>query len=146
MREGCPNHRYIRVEDKIDSITKGDISLGQMIGDGTIAQAEIQDKFIKVIGPEEVLRGIIGKIAERGIEVKGIVITSIEIEIDQGREHLQETIEETEVIAMTALDQGLEQVQTGIELGVACVENMITLQEIVLALEKKEIWNSCNIC
>ena len=47
---------------------------------------------------------------------------------------------------MTGLDQGLEQVQTGIELGVMCVENMITLQEIVLALEKKEIWNSYNIC
>ena len=84
MREGHSNHRYIRVEDKIDSITKGDISLGQMIGAGTIAQAEIQDKIIEVIGPEEALGGIIGKIAERGIEVKGIVITAIEIEIDQG--------------------------------------------------------------
>ena len=44
-----------------------------------------------------------------------IVITVIEIEIDQGREHLQETIEEKEVLAMTGLYQGLEQVQTGIE-------------------------------
>ena len=60
-------------------------------------------------------RGITDKIVERGIEIKGIVITVIEIEIDQGREHLQETIEETEVLAMTDLDQGLEQVQTGIE-------------------------------
>ena len=47
--------------------------------------------------------------------MKGIVITVIEIEIDQGREHLQETIEETEVLSMTGLDQDLEQVQTGIE-------------------------------
>ena len=29
MREGCSNHRYIRVEDRIGSTTKGDISLGQ---------------------------------------------------------------------------------------------------------------------
>ena len=47
--------------------------------------------------------------------MKAIVITVIEIEIDQGREHLQETIEETEVLVTTRLDQGLEQVQTGIE-------------------------------
>ena len=115
MREGCSDHRYIRVEDRIDPITKGDISLGQMIGAGTMAQAELQDKIIEVIGLEEALGGITDKIVERGIEMRGIVITVIEIEIDQGREHLQETIEETEVLAMTGLDQGLEQVQTGIE-------------------------------
>ena len=34
----------------------------------------------------------------------------IEIEIDQGRVHLRVTIEETEVLATTGLDQGLEQV------------------------------------
>ena len=111
-----------------------------------MAQAETQDKIIEIIGLEEALGGITDKIVERGIEMKGIVITIIEIEIDQGREHLQETIEETEVLATTGVDQGLEQVQTGIELGVTCVENMITLQEIVLALEKKEIWNSYSIC
>ena len=86
-----------------------------MIGTGTMAQAEIQDKVIEEIGLEEVLGGITDKIVERGIEMKGIVITVIEIEIVQGREHLQETIEETEVLAMTGLDQGLEQVQKGIE-------------------------------
>ena len=76
-----------------------------------MAQAEIQDKIIEVIGLEEALGGITDKIVERDIEMKGIVITVIEIEIDQGREHLQETIE-----------------------------------EIVLALEKKEIQNSYSIC
>ena len=88
MRAGCSNHRYIRVEDRIGSTTKGDISLGQMTGTGIMAQAEIQDNIIKVIGLEEALGGIAGKIAERGIEVKGIVITVTEIEIDKGREHL----------------------------------------------------------
>ena len=47
---------------------------------------------------------------------------------------------------MTGPDVGLEQVQIGKELGVTCVESMITLQEIVLALEKREIWSSYNIC
>ena len=47
---------------------------------------------------------------------------------------------------MTGPDLGLEQVQIGIELGVTRVENMFTLQEIVLALEKREIWSSYNIC
>ena len=106
---------YIRVEDRIDPITKGDISLGQMIRTGTMAQAEMQYKIIKVIGLEEALGGITDKIVERYIGMKGIIITAIEIEIDQGREHLQEIIEETEVLAMTGLDQGLEQEQTVIE-------------------------------
>ena len=97
------------------SYNQGGYQLCQTIGTGTMAQAKIQDKIIKVICLEEALGGITDKIVERGIEMKGIVITSIEIEIDQGREHLQETIEETEVLAMTGLDQGLEQVQTGIE-------------------------------
>ena len=61
-----------------------------MIGTGTMAQAEIQDKIIEVIGLEEALGGITDKIVERDIEMKGLVITTMEIEIDQGREHLQE--------------------------------------------------------
>ena len=45
-------------------MAKGDISLDQMIGIGAMAQAEIQDKIIEVIGLEETLEGIIGKIVE----------------------------------------------------------------------------------
>ena len=115
MREGHLGHRYIRVEDRIDPMAKGDISLDQMIGTGAMAQAETQDKMIKVIGLEETLEEIIDKIVERDIGMKGMAITVIEIEIDQGREHFQETIEETEVLAMIGLDQGPEQTQTGIE-------------------------------
>ena len=69
-------------------MAKGDISLGQMIGTAAMAQAETQDKIIKVINLEETLEGIIGKIVERDIGMKGMVITAIEIETDQGREHL----------------------------------------------------------
>ena len=69
-------------------MAKGDISLDQMIGTGAMAQAETQDKIIKVIGLEETLDRIIGKIAESDIGMKGMAITMIEIETDQGREHL----------------------------------------------------------
>ena len=70
------------------SYGQGDISLDQMIGTGAMAQAETQDKIIEVIGLEETLEGIIGKIVERDIGMKGMAITTIEIETDQGREHL----------------------------------------------------------
>ena len=88
MREGDLDHRYIRVEDRIDPMAKGDISLDQMIGTGAMAQAEAQDKIIEVIGLEETSEGIIGKIVERDIGMKGMAITAMEIETDQGREHL----------------------------------------------------------
>ena len=88
MREGHSDHRYIRVEDRIDPMAKGDISLDQTIGTRAMAQAEAQDKIIEVIGLEETLEGIIGKTVERDIGMKGTAITVIEIEIDQGREHL----------------------------------------------------------
>ena len=49
---------------------------------------EIQDRIIKVVGLEETLEGIIGKIVEKGTETKGIITTTTEIGIDQGRECL----------------------------------------------------------
>ena len=57
-----------------------------MIGKESVAQTEIQGKIIEVVGLEETLEGIIGKIVERNIGMKGRVTTTIEI--DQGREHL----------------------------------------------------------
>ena len=86
MREGHLSHRYIRVEDRIDPMAKGDISLDQMIGIGGMAQTEIWGRIIEVVGLDETLEGIIGKIVEKGTEMKGMVTTSIEIGIDQGRE------------------------------------------------------------
>ena len=57
MREGHLSHRYIRVEDRIDPMAKGDMSLDQVIGIEAMAQIEIQDKIIKVVGLEETLEG-----------------------------------------------------------------------------------------
>ena len=69
-------------------MAKGDISLDQMIGTGAMAQAEIQDKIIEVVDLEKTLEGIISKIVEGDIGMRGMVITMTEIETDQGREHL----------------------------------------------------------
>ena len=69
-------------------MAKGDISLDQMMGIEAMVQTEIQDKIIKVVGLEETLEGIIGKIVEKGTGTKGMVTTTIEIGRDQGREHL----------------------------------------------------------
>ena len=88
MREGHLSHRYIRVEDRIDPMAKGDISLDQMTGIEAMTQTEIQDRFMQVVGLEETLEGIIDKIVEKGTEMKGMVTTTIEIGIDQGRECL----------------------------------------------------------
>ena len=82
MREGHSDHRYIRIEDRIDPMAKGDISLCQTIGTGTMAQEEIQDKIIEATSLEEAIGGITDKVVERDIEMKCIVITVIEIEID----------------------------------------------------------------
>ena len=47
-----------------------------------MAQTEIQDRIIEVVGPEEILEGIIGKIIEKGTETKGIVAKTAEIGIN----------------------------------------------------------------
>ena len=59
-----------------------------MIGIEAMAQTEIQGRIIEVVGLEVALEGIIGKIVEKGTEMKGIVTTTTEIGIDQGRECL----------------------------------------------------------
>ena len=68
-------------------MAKGDISLEQMIGIEAMAQTEIQDRITEVGGLEETLEGIIGKIVEKGTEMKGIVAMTAGIGIDQRREH-----------------------------------------------------------
>ena len=81
---------------------------------GAMVQTAIQDRIIGVIDLEEILEEIAGRVVEKVTEMKGMVTTTIEIGTDQGREHLQETIEGIEVLAMIGLDQGPELVQIGI--------------------------------
>ena len=108
MREGPLSHKYIKVGDRIGLMVKEGINLDQMIETGAMVQTAIPDIIIEVID----LGGIseTDKIVEKGTEKKDMVTTTIEIGTDQGRGHLQETIEGIEVLAMIGLDQGPESV------------------------------------
>ena len=95
-------------------MVKEDIRPSQMIETEIMVQTAIQDKITGVIYSEEILEKIADRVVEKVTEMKGIGTTTIEIGTDQGREHLQETIEGIEVLAMIGLDQGPELVQIGI--------------------------------
>ena len=88
MRGDPSSHKYIKVGDRIGPMVKEDISLGQMIETGVIVQTAIQDRIIGIIDSEEFLEEIVGRVLEKVTEMKGMVTTTIEIGIDQGREHL----------------------------------------------------------
>ena len=103
-----------KVGDRIGLMVKEDIRQDQMIETGVMVQTAIQDEITGVIDSEEILEEIAGRVVEKLTEVKGMVTTTIEIGTHQGREHLQETIEGIEVLAMIGLDQGPELVQIGI--------------------------------
>ena len=75
-----------------------------------MVQTEIPDRIIEVIDLGEISEGTTGKIVEKGTEMKGMVTRTIEIGTDQGRGHLQETMEGIEVLAMIGLDQDPEPV------------------------------------
>ena len=108
MREGPLSHKYIRVGDRIGPMVKEEISLGQMIQTGAMVQIVIQDRIIRVVDLEEISEEILGRVVGKATEMKGMVTTTIEIGTDQGREHLQETIEGIDVLAMISIDQGPE--------------------------------------
>ena len=97
------------------------------------------DRIIKVIDSEKISGETIDKIVGKCIEMREIaVVIEVEIGIGQVRELLQEIIEGIEALTAIDLDQGPEQVQTGIGEDAMCVESMITLLQIVLTLERKE--------
>ena len=73
----------------------------------------MQGKIIEAIDLEETSEGTVDKIVGKTTGMKGMVRT-IEIGIDQGKEPIQEVMEETEALAMIGPDQGPELVQIGI--------------------------------
>ena len=95
-------------------MVKEDISLGQMIETGAMVQIAIQDNIIRVVYLEEISEEIVGRVVGKATEMKDMVTAMTEIGTDWGREHLQETIEGIEVLAMIGLDQGPELIQIGI--------------------------------
>ena len=82
MREGPLSHKYIKVEDRIGLMVKEDISLDHMTEAGAMVQTATQDRIIKIIDLGEILEEIVDKIVEKGTEMRGMVTTKIEIEID----------------------------------------------------------------
>ena len=55
---------------------------------GPMAQAAIPDRVIEVIDLGEILEETVGRVVGKATEMKGMVTMTIEIEIDQEREHL----------------------------------------------------------
>ena len=83
--EGDPsNHKYIRVGDRIGPMVREDISLDQMIYIEVVMQIAMQDRIMGVIDPEEISEEIVGRIVGKATEMKDMVVTTIEIGIDQG--------------------------------------------------------------
>ena len=116
MNQDPSNPRYIRVEDKVGLMIRGHIRPDKMIETEVMIQAIMQDKIIKVIDSEEISEKTIDKTVEKGTEMKEIAMAiKVEIGIGQEREPLQEIIEGIEALIVIDLDQGPEQVQTGIE-------------------------------
>ena len=116
MRKGPLNPRYIRVEVRIDLIIREVIRTGHIVRTGDSIQIVGPDRTIETAILEETLEGMADKIIEEVIEMVDIMIT-IEVGIDQEKEHLQEIIvvTETEIQGTVDQDQDLELVQIGIE-------------------------------
>ena len=114
MRENPLSHKYIKVGDKIDLMVKEGTKPGQIMETGDMAQRVMQGKTIEAIDLEETPEGMVDRIVEKITGMKGMV-TTIEIEIGQGKESLQEAMGEKEALVMIGPDQGPELVKIGIE-------------------------------
>ena len=82
MREGPLSHKYIKVGDRIGLMVKEDTSPGQMTETGAMVQRAIQDRIIKVVDLGEISEEIVDEIVEKGMEMRGMVTTTIEIGTD----------------------------------------------------------------
>ena len=113
MKGNLSSHRYTKVGDKSDPMVKQDTKACQTMETGGIVQTIIKGKITEAIDSEETLKGMVDRTVEKVTGMKGMVIT-IETGIGQGKESLQETMVETEALAMIGPDQGPELVQIGI--------------------------------
>ena len=76
----------------------------------------MQDRIIKAIGSEKTLEEIIGRILEKGIEVREIIIMiELGIGIGQETEILQGVMEGIEALTAADPDQDPEQTKIGTE-------------------------------
>ena len=116
MRKGPLNPKYIRVEVRIDLITREVIRTGQTVGTGDNIQAAGPDKTIETVIFKEKLEGMQDKIIGEDIEMIDIMIT-IEAGTDQKKGHSQEIIVVVEIEVQVTVDQDqdleLVQIETG---------------------------------
>ena len=116
MKGSLSNHKYIKVEVRIDPMAREVTKIGQIVGVRDILQIIVQDRTIEATDLEETPEGIADRMIEEITGMKDI-ITITEMEVDQKKGISQEiTITaETEVQAIVDPDQGLEPVQIEIE-------------------------------
>ena len=109
MKEGPSNHKYTKVEGRIDLMAREVIKTGQIVEIGDNIQIIDQDRITEVAILEEILEGMVDRIVEEAIEMKDIMITT-ELGTGQEKEHLQEitVAGEIEAQAIVDQDQGLE--------------------------------------
>ena len=114
MRKGPLNPKYIRVEVSIGLMVREVIRTGQVVEIGENLWIKEPDRITEVAILEGTLEDMVDRIIEETIEMKDIM-TTIETEIGQEKEHLQEitVVTETKVQVTVDRDQGLELIQIG---------------------------------
>ena len=115
MKESHSNHKYTKVEDRIDLMAREVIRIGQIVEEGDNSQTIVQDRIIEATDLEEIPDSIADRMTEEITEMEDVIIIT-EIETDWEKEVTQEiTITaRIEVQAIVDRGQGLEPVQIGI--------------------------------
>ena len=86
MKKGLSNHKYTKAEVRIGLMIREVIRTGQIVETGDNLQIIDPDRTTETAMLEETLEGMVDKIIEETIEMKGIM-TTIETGIAQEKEH-----------------------------------------------------------
>ena len=81
MKGSLSNHKYTRVEVRIDPMAREVTKIGQIVEVGDILQIIVQDRVIEATDLEQTPEGIADRMLEEITGMKDI-ITITEIEID----------------------------------------------------------------
>ena len=89
MKGSLSNHKYIKVEVKIDPMVREVTKIGQIVEVGDGSQIIVQDRIIEATDLEETPEGMAGRMIE---EITGLkdIITITEIEVNQEKGISQE--------------------------------------------------------
>ena len=81
MKESLSNHKYTKVEIRIDPVAREVTRIGQIVQVGDSLLIIVQDRIIEATDLEEMEEGIADRMIEEITEMKD-TITITEIEID----------------------------------------------------------------